>query len=89
MSEKRVTLIQKRLEAAFSPESLEVIDESHKHIGHVGAKGGGGHFQVHIVAEAFTDKKVLERHRMVYQALAEEMKTEIHALGIQAFPPSK
>jgi len=81
----RVTMIRERLTAALAPESLDIVDESHKHAGHEGARGGGGHFVVSIVADAFKDKKPLERHRMVYNALGEAMNKEIHALSIKAY----
>ena len=79
----RVQLIETKLRQAFNPSKLEITDEGHFHVGHKG-HGGMGHFAVVIVAEAFTGKKTLERHRMVYDALKEEMKTEIHALRINA-----
>jgi BolA protein len=88
MSEKRVEAIRQRLTEAFAPERLEIIDDSHKHAGHASAKGGG-HFTVQIVAEAFEGKKLLERHRMVYDALGNLMQGEIHALSIKAEPPVK
>ena len=69
---------------AFSPSQLEVIDESHKHAGHAGARSGGGHFVVNIVSNAFEGKNSIERHRMIYQALGDAMKSEIHALSINA-----
>jgi BolA protein len=64
----------------FKPLYLQVVDESHKHIGHAGASQGG-HFQVTIASKAFEGKKLLESHRMVYQAL-EPVRSSIHALGI-------
>jgi len=88
MSEKRVEAIRERLTDAFAPEHLEIIDDSHKHVGHASAKGGG-HFTVRITAPAFEGKKLLERHRMVYDALGELMQGEIHALSIKAEPPAK
>lgn len=79
----RIQMIRQRLEAAFSPVSLEIIDESHKHAGHAGARGGG-HFIVHIVSDAFAGKSTLQRHRMVYDAADDLMNSEIHALSIRA-----
>ena len=84
MSAERVSQIRQRLQAAFEPESLEVEDDSHKHIGHEGAKGGLGHFNVAIVSDKFNGTKALARHRMVYAALGEMMQTDIHALSIDA-----
>lgn len=88
MSENRVEAIRQRLTEAFAPERLDIVDDSHKHAGHAGAQGGG-HFSVHIVAEAFQGKKPIERHRMVYDALGDLMQSEIHALSIKAEPPVK
>jgi BolA protein len=81
----RVAMIRERLSAALSPESIDIVDESHKHAGHEGARSGGGHFVVTIVADAFRGKRPLERHRMVYDALGEAMSREIHALSIKAY----
>ena len=80
----RVALIRQRLEDALEPSLLDIIDESHKHVGHAGAADGHGHFAVTIVAEAFAGLSPLERHRLVYDALGALMETDIHALSIQA-----
>ena len=79
----RVEAITQRLNVAFNPTELEVLDDSHKHIGHVGHQGAG-HFTVKIVARAFQQKRAVERHRMIYEALADLMGKEIHALAIVA-----
>lgn len=86
---KRIDMIRERLTAAFSPEKLDIIDESHLHAGHPGARSGGGHFVATIVSESFAGKNMLERHRMVYDALGDAMQTEIHALSIKAFTPQE
>lgn len=83
----RVTRIEAALSAAFAPSHLEVLDESHKHVGHAGARDGRGHFAVHIVAPAFAGMAPLARHRAVYAALGDMMQTDIHALSIQAEAP--
>jgi len=83
----RVARIEAALSAAFTPSRLEVLDESHKHVGHAGARDGRGHFAVHIVAPAFAGMAPLARHRAVYAALGDMMQTDIHALSIQAEPP--
>ena len=85
----RIDLIREKLSAALSPESLEIIDRSHEHAGHEGAKDGGGHFDVIIVAEAFNDMGTVQRHREIYDALGDAMKTEIHALSIRAYTPEE
>lgn len=82
----RVALIRERLGAALSPTELQVEDDSWQHAGHAGA-ASGGHFSVKIVSAAFAGKRPLERHRMVYDALGDAMKTEIHALQIDARVP--
>lgn len=83
MSEQRVERIRARLEAALSPEFLEVTDESHLHVGHAGARDGRGHFRVRIGCSRFSGKPRLARHRMVYEALGDMMVTDIHALAIE------
>lgn len=84
MSRNRVLAIRARLIAVFAPTELEVIDESHKHAGHPGARDGRGHFRVKIISARFAGKKPIERHRMVYAALGSLMKTDIHALSVHA-----
>lgn len=84
----RIDLIRARLNATLAPTGLEIVDESHKHAGHAGARGGG-HFQVTIVSSAFAGKRPLERHRLVYDALGDAMKQEIHALSIKAYTPDE
>lgn len=81
--------IVKRLTEAFEPETLGVEDESYLHKGHEGAKDGRSHFRVLIIAEAFTGKNLLDRHRMIYQALDEMMRIDIHALAIDAWAPEE
>ena len=86
----RVTLIRERLTAAFAPSALDIEDDSAKHAGHAGARAGGGHFNVRIVAAAFAGKPLLERHRMVYAAIGDAMRNDVvHALSIQAKSPDE
>jgi len=80
----RVSRIRTLLEEALAPVSLEVVDDSHRHAGHAGARGGQGHFNVDIVSDAFAGKLPLARHRLVYAALGTMMQTDIHALSIRA-----
>ena len=83
-------LITKKLTAAFEPESLDVVDESHQHAGHAGHRPGGEtHFRVTIVAQAFTGKSRLERHRMVNETLSSELAGGVHALAIHASAPGE
>jgi BolA family transcriptional regulator, general stress-responsive regulator len=84
----RITAM-KALLAALDPISLEIIDESHKHAGHAGARDGGGHYVINIVSAQFTGKNTVTRHRMIYSALGEMMKREIHALTLQAHAPNE
>lgn len=80
----RKEMIEQRLQEAFSPSELSIIDESHKHAGHAGHDGKGeSHFRVKIIAQAFDGVLLVKRHRMVYEALGELMQ-EIHALAIDA-----
>jgi BolA protein len=75
------------LERRFAPAFLRVQDESHLHAGHAGAAQGHSHFRVTIVAEAFRGVAPLARHRLVYAAVGDLLKTDIHALAIDASPP--
>lgn len=84
----RVALIEERLRAALTLESLDIIDESSAHAGHAGAREGG-HFTVHLVSSAFAGKTLIQRHRLVNAALADLMRQEIHALSIRALAPDE
>ena len=78
-------MIVSRLREHLSAESVEIEDQSHLHAGHAGAASGGGHYQVLIVAGCFKGLNTLARHRLVYEAVGDLMKKEIHALSIQAY----
>ncbi len=71
----------------FAPVELTIQDESHLHAGHAGAAGGHSHFRVRIVAEAFRGKTPVARHRLVYAAVDDLLRADIHALAIEALPP--
>ena len=86
---ERAKEIEIRLTDALKPETIGVEDESHLHEGHAGARDGRGHFRVLIISEAFIDKTQLQRHRMVYAALGDLMRTDIHALAIDAWSPEE
>lgn len=75
--------------AALEPESMEILDESGQHLGHAGARDGGGHYQLIIVAGAFAGQSLQARHRMIYAALGPLMQREIHALAIKAYAPQE
>ncbi len=79
--------LRRRLIAHFAPSDLSVEDESHLHAGHAGAAGGQSHYRVRIVAEAFRGVTPVARHRLVYAAVDDMLKTDIHALAIEALPP--
>nr|WP_271679011.1 BolA family protein [Thermomonas mangrovi] len=89
MNPQRVARIRALLGEALQPQRLEVADDSHKHAGHAGARGGQGHFSVDIVSTAFAGKLPLARHRMVYAALGSMMEDDIHALAIRARTPDE
>jgi BolA protein len=83
-------LITQRLTEAFAPQSLEVVDESHRHEGHAGHRPGGQtHYRVYIVSDAFKGKTRIERHRMINQSLAAELAGSVHALAIHASAPGE
>ncbi|OHC62662.1 MAG: BolA family protein [Rhodocyclales bacterium GWA2_65_20] len=75
--------------AALEPLSLEIRDDSVRHAGHAGSRAGGGHFVMTIVSAQFAGKRIMERHRMVYDALGTLMQREIHALSIDAKTPEE
>lgn len=72
------------LTAVFAPQSLQVTDDSHRHVGHAGAQDGRGHFTVEIVSGAFVGMTPLAMHRAIYEALGDMMTSDIHALSIHA-----
>jgi len=80
-----IDLIVDRLRQELSAESVEIEDQSHLHAGHAGAASGGGHYQVTVIASCFKGLNTLARHRLIYDALDDLMKKEIHALTIQAY----
>lgn len=88
-AKERLKEIEQRLQDAFEPDTLGVQDESHLHEGHEGAKDGRGHFRVLIIASTFTDTSMVERHRMVYKVMGNLMRTDIHALAIDAWAPGE
>lgn len=81
-------LIRQKLKEAIKPDLIEIIDQSAAHAGHAGNKGGG-HYYVTIIAESFEGKSLVQRHQLIYQALDDLMKHDIHALGINALTPSE
>jgi BolA family transcriptional regulator, general stress-responsive regulator len=86
---ERSARIEALLRGILDAEHVEVIDESHRHAGHAGAAGGGGHFRGLVVSHRFASLGRIDRQRMVYDALADEMRSEIHALSIRALTPEE
>ena len=83
-----VELIRLKL-AALDPEKVEILDESARHAGHEGAKSGGGHYFLTIISSRFSGQSVMARHRLVYAALGEMMRKDIHALSVKAYTPEE
>jgi BolA protein len=82
--------IAQKLTAAFAPQHLDVVDESHQHAGHAGSRPGGEtHYRVYIVSGAFRGKSRIERHRMVNETLSSELAAGVHALAIHASAPGE
>jgi BolA family transcriptional regulator, general stress-responsive regulator len=87
MTSPRAEQIKTMLDQAFPGARVSVTDDSARHAGHAGARDGAGHFVVRIESEEFTGRSRLERHRLVYKALAAMLPREIHALNIEAVSP--
>jgi BolA family transcriptional regulator, general stress-responsive regulator len=86
MSHNTVEQLRERL-SVLAPTHLDIVDESHLHAGHAGARDGGGHFRLHIVSMAFAGKNTVARHRLIYDTLGDLMRGRIHALAIRAEVP--
>jgi BolA protein len=85
--EERIT---RKLQQAFAPETLEVVNDSHRHAGHASSPGTGeSHFSIKVVSRSFAGKTRLERHRMVNEVLAGELAGNVHALAITALAPEE
>ncbi|MCP4329190.1 MAG: BolA family transcriptional regulator [Alphaproteobacteria bacterium] len=83
-------IIENKLNAEFNPVSLRVIDESHLHAGHAGARPEGEtHFRVEMTAQAFAGRSRIERHRLVHDALSAELKGPVHALALSLTAPGE
>ena len=82
------TILRHRL-ASLDPLQLELIDDSALHAGHAGARSGGGHYRLFIVSSAFSGKPTAARHRLIYDALGELMRSKIHALSIRSLTPEE
>lgn len=89
MSAGRVEAIRTQLRNTLHTQQIEVVDDSHLHAGHAGAREGKGHFRVRIVSDDFRGLRALQRHRLVYRSLNDLMQTDIHALSITALTPDE
>jgi len=87
MTSPRTERIKAMLEQRFAGARVTVEDDSARHAGHAGARDGAGHFVVRVESEEFSGRGRLERHRLVYEALAQMLPREIHALNIVAVSP--
>jgi BolA family transcriptional regulator, general stress-responsive regulator len=85
----RVDRIRTALSQALSAREIEVIDDSHLHAGHAGARDGRGHYRVRIVADEFAGLRPIQRHQLVYRSLGDMMQTDIHALSVTALTPAE
>ena len=85
----RLERIRAVLAQTLPGAAIELIDDSHRHAGHAGARDGRGHFRARIVSGAFAGLRPLQRHQLVYRALDELMRTDIHALSITALTPEE
>jgi BolA protein len=81
--------VRELLVERFAPSHFELRDDSAKHVGHPGATSGGGHYTVLIVAAAFEGRPLIERHRMVYEALGTLIGNEVHALALKTLTPAQ
>ena len=88
-SRTRIEKIRLAIGASLKPSSVDIIDQSYRHVGHAGARDGRGHFDVRVVSELFKGKLPLARHRLVFAAVGNLMETDIHALSIKALSPDE
>lgn len=80
---QRIELIQQRLQQAFAPTQLEVLDDSEQHKGHAGSQGGAGHYTVMIAAACFHELSRIDAHREIYKVLNDLIPDQVHALRIK------
>ena len=90
MSQNVAQKITEKITKALEPTQISVEDESHLHAGHAGARPEGEtHFRLNVVSARFTDLPLVKRHRLINEALAEELQGPIHALAIKAISPDE
>jgi BolA protein len=85
----RLAHMRAQFERDLRPDSIEIVDDSHLHAGHAGARDGKGHYSVRVVASCFAGLRPMARHQLVYRAVADMMQTDIHALSIVALAPDE
>jgi BolA protein len=88
-SSDRAERIRATLQSALHTASVDLIDDSHLHAGHAGARDGRGHFRVRVISSDFAGLRPLQRHQLVYRSLGSLMQTDIHALSIEALTPDE
>jgi BolA protein len=88
-SESRVERIRALVQDRLRPQRLEIRDDSAAHAGHAGAADGKGHFRLLVVADCFSGRTLVQRHRLVHDALAELLRDEIHALALVTKSPEE
>ena len=81
--------IEARVRERFRPQHFELLDESARHAGHAGAAAGGGHYRLVVVSREFEGRTLLERHRLVYEAVGDLMGHEVHALSMRTLTPAE
>ncbi len=89
MTEDRRARIERKLSERLAALHVEVVDESHLHVGHAGAASGGGHFRALVVSPRFEGLSRVAAQRLVYEALGDEMGGEIHALSVRTLTPER
>jgi BolA protein len=85
---QRADIIERKLRDYLGAEHVDVIDDSARHVGHVGADGGG-HFRVRVISSRFEGRSRIQKQRLVYEALADMMTHDIHALQMETLTPSE
>jgi BolA protein len=85
----RIDELQRRITSALGADVVEIQDDSAKHRGHAGARGGAGHYAVVVVASRFAGVGRVDRHRAVYEAVGDMIPGEVHALQVRAFTPEE
>ena len=84
-----IARMRARLTESLQPLQLQIDNDSARHAGHAGAAGGGGHFNLRVVSAAFAGRTRVERHRLVYDRLADQMKRDVHALSMVLLAPDE